>query len=136
MPRPCSLCQSPQRTEIDAALASGVSYRNIAEQFRISLSAISRHKSHIRQVLQQAEREKGKQAVAVTVAVFQERSETLWESVSRLLKRAESQKDVKAEIAAIREARELIRSGYELFVGSDLSKRLEALEAAARDEAE
>src|SRR5574340_1696695 len=46
MPQHCSLCIHEQRREIDMALVTGTSYRNIAERFGTSLAAIFRHKRH------------------------------------------------------------------------------------------
>jgi len=48
MARPCSVCTHPERDEIDKLLIRGEPYRTIAKQFRISESAVFRHKaSHI-----------------------------------------------------------------------------------------
>lgn len=46
MPRKCSLCTHDRRTEIDAALANGMSYRNVAERFGTSVTAAFRHRNH------------------------------------------------------------------------------------------
>lgn len=48
MPRTCTVCSHARRAEIDKLLAAGNdAYRNIAQQFRISPSALTRHKPHI-----------------------------------------------------------------------------------------
>jgi uncharacterized protein (UPF0335 family) len=47
MPRRCSICDHQQRPQIDKALAAGKQgYRSIAARFRISPSALTRHKPH------------------------------------------------------------------------------------------
>lgn len=48
MGRHCRVCRSPRRPEIDAALAAGMSYRNISEQFRVPVGCLFRHAcSHV-----------------------------------------------------------------------------------------
>lgn len=49
MPRTCSICRDEQREEIDAALSSGTSLRDIAGQYQVGKSSLSRHKAHLRQ---------------------------------------------------------------------------------------
>lgn len=45
MPRVCTVCSHPQRPEIDRALVAGeLSFRNIAERFGTSPTALTRHK--------------------------------------------------------------------------------------------
>lgn len=45
MPRVCTICTHDQRDEIDAAIVSGAPYRQIAERFGTSESAMYRHKN-------------------------------------------------------------------------------------------
>jgi hypothetical protein len=51
MPRPCSVCHSPHRETIDAALLRGDSLRQIAEAFDIRHDAARRHRlaGHVRE---------------------------------------------------------------------------------------
>lgn len=44
MPRTCTVCTHAARPEIDGALLSGDSLRNIAKQFSLSAAALNRHK--------------------------------------------------------------------------------------------
>jgi Family of unknown function (DUF5681) len=46
MPRACSICNHEQREEIEKAIVAGMSYRNVAERFGTSATAVFRHKSH------------------------------------------------------------------------------------------
>jgi hypothetical protein len=46
MPRHCSICYHPEREALDAALEAGLSYRDTAEHFNVSRSAIERHHKH------------------------------------------------------------------------------------------
>jgi DNA-binding transcriptional ArsR family regulator len=43
MARTCSICTHAERGAIDADLVAGVSYRDIAERYGVSSSALSRH---------------------------------------------------------------------------------------------
>jgi len=43
MPKPCSVCNSIARAEIEAALVAGDFQLDIAERFHVSQSALSRH---------------------------------------------------------------------------------------------
>lgn len=45
MPRTCTICQHPQRAEIDAAAIAGTPYRSIAKQFHAGPAAVLRHNS-------------------------------------------------------------------------------------------
>jgi|SRR5680860_662152 len=45
MPRVCSICTHAQRSAIDTALLGGEAFRNIAERFGTSTTALYRHKS-------------------------------------------------------------------------------------------
>src|SRR5687767_1669532 len=44
MPRQCGPCLHPERQAIDSALVAGEPYRNIAERFGTSTTALHRHK--------------------------------------------------------------------------------------------
>ena len=44
MARACTVCQSPDRAEIDAALAKGEAARSISSQFGVGARAIGRHR--------------------------------------------------------------------------------------------
>jgi len=44
MPRVCTICSHPNKADIDKALLSGESFRNLSERFGTSTSALFRHK--------------------------------------------------------------------------------------------
>ena len=46
MSRPCSICLSPSRKDIDRAVMNRISVRETARTFGVSASAISRHRDH------------------------------------------------------------------------------------------
>jgi hypothetical protein len=54
MPRTCTVCSHKARRGIDAAIASGASFRDIAGQFRLSKSALSRHREHVAGAIEKA----------------------------------------------------------------------------------
>ena len=48
MPRPCSICASPNLADVDRALGAGEPYRVVAERFALGPSAVFRHrKEHV-----------------------------------------------------------------------------------------
>jgi len=47
VPRTCTICTHPRRDAIDLALLAGESFRNIAERFGTSATALHRHKDHL-----------------------------------------------------------------------------------------
>ena len=65
MARACTICEHPERSKIEAAIVSGVSYRIIANQFALSFGSVQRHAaSHLIEALQQAQRAKQEQEIA------------------------------------------------------------------------
>src|SRR6266566_3961876 len=83
MPRTCSCCKNPDREKIDAALVAGESFRQIAERYALSVTAVFRHKTHVGQAIVKA-----------------------WE----LLGKMEAQGDHRGSIVAVREGRECLES--------------------------
>jgi hypothetical protein len=56
MPRVCTVCTHRERVSIDVALVDGDAFRNIAERFGLSATAVFRHKAdHIPAALTQAQ---------------------------------------------------------------------------------
>lgn len=47
MPRKCSVCEHSSSEQITLDLLGGVSLRNVAKKYKLSLSAVQRHKQHI-----------------------------------------------------------------------------------------
>lgn len=102
MPRKCSICSHPDRGEIDRAIVSGGSYRDIARRFGVSRSAIERHaKAHVPATLVKArEAEEVTRADALLVQIQELRDRAL-----NILDKAERGKDLRTALQAIREAR-------------------------------
>jgi len=102
MPRRCTICTHPDREAIDAALVAGGPLRDIAGQFRISKSALARHKgSHIPACLAKAQdAHEIAQADSLLAQVRDLQAKAL-----RILARAERAGELRTALAAIREAR-------------------------------
>jgi hypothetical protein len=49
---PCSICQHPQRQEIDQAFLNGATLAAVSSQFHLSTSSLDRHKAHLRAKVQ------------------------------------------------------------------------------------
>lgn len=119
--RQCTICNHPQRGEIDKALVAGVAYRRIAAEYGVSDGSLRRHKKngHIaEQIAKVAKKKEIKQAKAINNAVLtQEAHEvadvtTILQTIgeheeitSRLLTFAESQNDLRSASGLLREMR-------------------------------
>lgn len=65
--RTCTICSHKKRKEIETALAAGESFRNMAERFKTSSTALFRHKNNcIKPIIEQVQAER-KIETAVTV---------------------------------------------------------------------
>lgn len=113
MPRPCSICDSPDLAKINAELLKGTPYTEITEQFHIARGTLSRHRQHMQvsdAAMKAAERLKEEEIALVTTGdtdvIGQVRD--LGTRAERILSDCEKDKDRKHEIAAMREARGLL----------------------------
>ncbi len=102
MSRRCTICTHQERSDIDRALVVGEKYRNIAEQFHVSLAPLVRHRDdHIPAALVKAKNAAdAAHADSLLAQVVDLRDKALG-----VLTKAESSDDLRAAIAAIREAR-------------------------------
>jgi hypothetical protein len=58
MPRVCTICTHQQRSDIEAALVGGGTFRNIAKRFSVSATALFRHrKEHLPGQLVEAQKQ-------------------------------------------------------------------------------
>ena len=128
--RKCSVCNHPDRNEIDKALVTrSTSYRNISERFGVSVGALSRHKAnHLPRLVQAAEAAEEAQAVTSGAALIDE-LDRLLERALAILEAAEGSGQLRVALQAIREARETIKACADLAVTVELEERVEALEA-------
>ena len=108
----CTICNHPQRVEIDKALVAGVSYRAIASQYGVSREAAGRHKrnGHIsEQIAKVAKKKEIARAEEIHAAILAQEAQevadaqTILDEVSRLKGRALTILD-RAETEGTREA--------------------------------
>lgn len=107
MPRTCTICSHESRHEIDSALVSGtVSLRDIARQYRVSRTALSRHinNGHIAKKIQKAARAHE----AVEADKFLSRIEKYQGHFETLVERAQKMKDFEWEIKALHGLKEYL----------------------------
>jgi hypothetical protein len=81
--RPCTVCAHEKRQEIDKALITGTTHRNVAEQFRLSPSAVYRHKrGHLSARIKRAfEAKETRQAVELVQHQTQERAKEVGQAI-------------------------------------------------------
>ena len=117
----CTICNHPQRVEIDKALVEGESLRNVAKRFDVSYSSVGRHKRNghiVEQIAKVAKKKEIKQAEQIA-AVVEEKERHEVASVDKLLKiieallaeclgmiRGAAAGDENTKLRAVREARE------------------------------
>ena len=110
MPRRCTVCTHPQRAEIERALTGGGVSRKIAQRFRVSEFALSRHKAHMREAVKAA-LEAGKVNRGRDVL---ERLQELNQRARAILEEAQREGRPRDALAAIRELRGLLKLEAEL----------------------
>lgn len=104
MPRTCTVCLHPKRSEVDAALLAGEPLRTIADQFGPSKTALLRHREHVAPALAVA-----KQAAAVADAdSLLEKVRGLEVDARRIGKAAETAGDARIALGAVRELTRII----------------------------
>ena len=108
MPRTCTVCRHVQREQIEQDLLSGDSYRNIADRFGTSKTALVRHRgAHLPRELVKARDEQGVlrgDRLLDGVRTGEDRAESLYVAAETILKRALAVKDLKTAIQSIRAA--------------------------------
>jgi len=124
MPRVCTVCQHPSRGDIDRALLDGEPLRNIAERFRLSTTALHRHKAdHLSPTLAKArEAEEVSRADDLLAQVRDLQGRAL-----RILSVAEGEGDLKTALQGIREARGCLELLAELTQQLDRRPQLNVL---------
>jgi hypothetical protein len=128
MARTCTVCRSPERDAIDHALLAGASIRDIAGQFRLSKTAVARHKAeHLGKVLAEAEAHQAARADSLL-----EKLQALEAEAARLGKLAERSKDYRGALLSVRERARLLELLMRKTEGAELERRLEELEELAR----
>ncbi len=102
MPRTCTVCRHPKRTEIDVALVEHRPFRDIARQFGPSKDALVRHHdNHLPAALVKAQ-DAAEVAHADTILA---QVQDLRDRAMTILDTVEKDKDWRIALGAIREAR-------------------------------
>jgi hypothetical protein len=115
MAKPCTICTNPRLGEINAALLSTQSYRDVAGQFGTSKSTLDRHRPHIAQAIARAKTtaatrldktaEKQEAAVAIREAVavdtVLDRLRAYHRTIQDILKAALESKDHAGALRAV-----------------------------------
>ena len=97
----CTVCASPKRPEIDAALVAGQSLRDVAGRFALSRSSVHRHQEHVPKALAKA-KEAREMAQATTLLG---RIELLIHDCRTIAQRAQRAREWSAAVSALREVR-------------------------------
>lgn len=113
MPRACSVCNHPKKREIDAALVSGDSYRNVAKRFGISATAAFRHQEHIGKALVKAEKARLIGEIRDARSLDQ-KTESLVDEFLRLAKLCEETSDIRGAIVGLQQMRETWKTVYDM----------------------
>ena len=100
----CTVCTHDELEEIDAALVTGSTLRDIARRYGVSKDAASRHKAHVSRALSQvvAARQQAGSKTAL------DRIEHLHDRAMRVLDTAEAEGKASLSLAAVRELRSLV----------------------------
>ena len=108
MPRVCTICTHPERVAIDKALIAGEPYRNIAERFGTSATALTRHKSeHLSDTLVKATAAKetaDADDLLADIRMLRARADRLYTLSEGLLGKALAANNLNAAVGAIRAA--------------------------------
>ena len=104
MPRKCTICDHPQRDEIDRALIETQNIAKIAERYGVNYHALFRHKQHLPTELKKAQEA---QEVARATSLLEQITE-LRDRALRILEKAENAGKLKIALDGIKEARECL----------------------------
>jgi hypothetical protein len=99
--KPCTICRHPERDGIETATLGGTAYRDIAQRYQLSKSAVGRHRKHLPDILVEAndaaEVARADSALAKIVALHRR--------AEQILAGAERDGLLETALRAIREAR-------------------------------
>jgi hypothetical protein len=102
VPRVCSVCSHASRQEIELALISGQSLRDIAGQFDVSKTALDRHRhEHLLDELRSIARHSAESRGQTLL----DQADALLGKASELLLSAEASGDTRTALSGVREAR-------------------------------
>jgi hypothetical protein len=104
VPRACTVCMSPDRDAVDAAIVERVPFRTIAHRFAVTRDAAMRHRAHVSASLMAVQRRRDTRN-GETLA---DRIESLYTRASAILDAAETEGRSTVALAAVRELRAIV----------------------------
>ncbi len=104
MVKRCSVCNHPERMEIDEGLRAAVPYRTLAGQYNLSPSALCRHARHQALALEAQRRREDQAHLAATL----DRLELLNGRLDRLFNSASDYHSLYVALGCIRESLRLL----------------------------
>ncbi len=107
MPRPCSVCTSPDALAIDRALIDGDTLRNTAKRYGVSEDSLRRHKRN-GHIVEAAKRELNADDELPDGDTILNRVQNLERRAMSILNQAERAGSIGVALSAIREARSTI----------------------------
>jgi len=114
MPQTCSICKSKRLAEINRELITGTSCRDIARRYRLSKTAVNRHKqAHLPASLQLAREHENVLSAEHLLAEMSELKDRLW----RGLEQAETARNPAAFVSFAREFRQCLESYFHISEG-------------------
>ena len=102
MARTCTVCSHPKLVNIDRHLLRGDKLKNIAHRFHLSEDAVGRHRRHMRTAMLKAEGAAEKPDLVYGQTLIDE-VKAIKADAERLQLEAESRRDIRAALQAIRE---------------------------------
>lgn len=112
----CKVCSHPRRREIELALSSGQSYRDVARQHGLTKDSLHRHVrgGHTGALLAEAREKRVQERVREAVDILDELLQ-LRARAMQMLTHAEEERDARAWAAVSREVRECLELQAELL---------------------
>jgi hypothetical protein len=107
VPQTCTICRHPQRLQIERALLSGTTLREIAGKFGTAKTIIARHRGHVAGDLAQkvqARESKCTGTLLEDIRSGEGRAERLYSQAEEILAGALQDKDRRTALQAIRTA--------------------------------
>lgn len=106
MPQVCSVCKSPEKLAVENAILRRVPLSRIAEQTKLSVYAMQRHKGHMaKNIVRAAPYEAGEALQAVSLL---DRVSGLISEIREIAEKAKKDKSWNCALAALRELRSCI----------------------------
>jgi hypothetical protein len=103
MPQVCTVCKSPEKLAVENAILRRVPLSRIAEQTKLSVFAMQRHKSHMaKNIVRSAPYETGQALQAVSLL---DRVQSLIAEIREIAEKAKKDKSWNCALAALRELR-------------------------------